>query len=59
MQRVLGISICDRSRMEEKDILFSLYHIYFGIQCIWGKIEAPLTPALAPGASIRENTVDI
>ncbi len=24
----------------------------------WGKIEAPLTPALAPGASIRGNTVN-
>ena len=38
-------------------ILLSLWHVYFEIQCIEGKNRSPLTLVLAPGASIRENTV--
>ena len=49
------------SGLDKSDILQSLCHVLIIILkfCAFaGKIEAPLTLVLGPGASIRENTVN-
>ncbi len=46
-------------RLGDRDILLSvcLPCLFLEFSAFEGKIEAPLTHVLAPGASIRENTV--
>ncbi len=44
--------------LKTQDIFLVAFHVYFDKSMYFEeKIEAPLTPALAPGASIGKNTV--